>query len=82
MTKVRAEAQRLVDEGAVIALVRTSSSTYAIVLEGNKHYATKVYVNGHFTCGCDWGKAHSRTDNLCVHALAVRLAAEEARETR
>lgn len=78
MTETRAEkAQRLVDEGRVELGHLGAYETGAIVRTENSHYHTSVYASGKFFCTCRWGQAHSYTDDLCAHALAVKLAAEK-----
>ncbi len=78
MTETRAEkAQRLVDEGKVHIAHTTFHSTTALVQGKHGPYTTIIYADGHFFCTCDWGAHHSYTDDLCAHALAVKLAVEK-----
>ncbi len=81
MTETRAEkAQRLVDEGRVTIGQKTSSFTQAVVQGKDGRYRTTIYVNGTFWCTCKWGDFHNYTDDLCAHALAVKLATEKENE--
>jgi len=82
MTETRAEkAQRLVDEGRVghvyAGLLRTTSSVQGDLA----FYHVILFDSGHYFCDCDWGRFHSYTDDLCAHALAVKLAAEKENES-
>lgn len=79
MTETRAEAQRLVDEGGVHIMSRSE-----VCIEGrvgiNKQgraYHTFLYTNGRFSCNCDECRHGSLSDDLCIHALALRLAVEK-----
>lgn len=81
MTKAE-EAQRLVDHGAVEILRTTILFREAFVRGDHGPHATILYRNGRFYCTCDWGAHHSYTDDLCVHALAVRLAIEARGEEK
>ncbi len=81
MTETRLQkAQRLVDEGAVHILRTNPHFTQAVVLGEHGHYDTNIYACGHFFCNCLWGQHHSYTDDLCAHALAVKLAMERKKE--
>jgi len=81
MPETRAEkAQRLVDEGSLSLLFRESNYVRASVQSGDRIYNTVVYANGTFHCTCDWGQYHSYTDDLCAHALAVKLMTEKEKE--
>jgi len=81
MTETRAEkAQRLVDEGQVGPVHTIPLVRWAFVQREHGHYLTTIYANGTFHCTCDWGQYHSYTDDLCAHALAVKLAAEKEKE--
>lgn len=73
------EAQRLVDEGRVKIILGWSRGTAADVQGDHGLYATTVYTDGTFYCSCPWGQAHPFTDDLCAHALALRLVTEEAK---
>lgn len=78
MTKAE-KAQRLMDEGGVEIAHTTFHSTLALVQGERGPYTTTIYADGHYFCTCDWGAYHSYTDDLCVHALALRLVvADEA----
>ena len=75
MKETRAQkAQRLVDEGRVEISHTTFHSTLALVQGEREPYTTTIYSDGHYFCTCDWGAYHSYTDDLCAHALAVKLA--------
>jgi len=77
MTQTRAEeARRLVDEGRVVITEHNSMHTIANIASGFHNYATILFRSGHFYCDCGWGLFHGYTDDLCAHALAVKLAAE------
>ncbi len=77
MTETRAEkAQRLVDEGRIDIIGQSKYGAHAVVEGDNGYYTTCLYPNGHFFCTCPWGSIHSYADDLCAHALAVKLAAE------
>ena len=77
MTETRAEeAQRLVDEGYVAITSPSEFGVCGLVLGKEAVHSTFVKTNGHFFCDCDWGRDHNNTDDLCAHALAVKLAAE------
>lgn len=77
MKETRAEkAQRLVDEGWVESILQADYSTGALVRREKTHHVVTVYANGTFFCTCEWGAIHSYTDDLCAHALAVKLAVE------
>ncbi len=81
MTETRAEkAQRLVDEGRVEIILHAPDSTSAYVRGDEDVHYTFCLANGHFYCDCDWGSFHSYTDDLCAHALAVKLATEKEKE--
>jgi len=78
MAETRAEkAQRLVDEGAVRITTHAALHTIANVISDPHTYYTILFCSGHFYCDCDWGRHHFHTDDLCAHALAVKLAAEK-----
>ena len=78
MTETREqEAQRLVDHGAIEILRTTLLFTEAFVRGDHGPHATITYRNNRFYCTCEWGQAHNYTDDLCAHALAVKLAAEK-----
>lgn len=78
MTETRAEkAQRLVNEGKVESIIHSDLCTNALVKRDKTHYVTTIYANGTFWCTCKWGDVHSYTDDLCAHALAVKLAVEK-----
>ncbi len=75
MTETRLEkAQRLEDEGRVCAIMRRHNYIEARILRDGGFYRTVIYDSGCFFCTCDWGQHHSYTDDLCAHALAVKLA--------
>ena len=77
MSETRQEkARRLVDEGAVVICQHNSMFTMAHVTGDHRNYATFLFSSGHFYCECEWGAFHSHTDDLCAHALAVKLAVE------
>jgi len=77
MPETRAEkAQRLVDEGQVHILFDSAAYTQASTPGKHGLHTTVVYSNGKFWCTCDWGLYHAHTDDLCAHALAVRIAVE------
>ena len=79
MTETRAEAQRLVDEGRVTNIISWTLSIEAQVRGEHGLHRTILYHGGHFYCSCAHGAFHSYTDDLCAHALAVKLAvADEA----
>ena len=78
MTETRAEkAQRLVNEGKVHIRKNWSVLIEAEVRGDHALHHTELYPNGHYFCMCDWGQYHSYTDDLCAHALAVRLTLEK-----
>ncbi|GAH47508.1 unnamed protein product [marine sediment metagenome] len=78
MKETRAEkAQRLVDEGRVVIAFNDKHSLGGTVRSGEARYQVFTYPNGHFFCTCKWGAVHSYTDDLCAHALAVKLAVEK-----
>lgn len=82
MTKTRAEkAQRLVDEGRVSIINHQIESTFAWVRGDHSRHTTMIYASGSFTCTCDWGENHNYSDDLCVHALAVKLAVGKDEQT-
>ena len=73
MNETRAEeAKRLVDEDCVPTQPR-----YTRV--GTRHGPcfVKLYGDGTFFCTCDWSKYRNYTDDLCAHALAVKLMTEK-----
>ena len=75
MTETRAEkAQRLVHDGQVELWGMTEYAIRAYVNADVRQYLTVLYPNGRFWCECN--PFHSDADDLCVHALAVKLAAE------
>jgi len=74
------KAQRLVDERRVNIVFPGHYVTEAYVQGEHKSYAVVLYTSGRFSCPCPWGKVHWFTDDLCAHALAVKLAAGEATE--
>jgi len=75
--ETRAEkAQRLVDEGGVRYKRSTPFHTLGGVQGDHDFYDVIYYAGGHYFCTCPWGAQHSHTDDLCAHALAVKLAAE------
>ncbi|GAI22997.1 unnamed protein product [marine sediment metagenome] len=77
MTETRAEkAQRLVDEGRVDLRVPGPFLAQGFVQSGRFTYIVALYPNGHYVCDCAWGRIHSHTDDLCAHALAVKLVVE------
>ena len=77
MTETREQkAQRLVDEGHVTILSIQPFHALAVVTGDHHTYETIFFASGHFWCECEWGQVHSNTDDLCVHALAVKLAVE------
>jgi len=81
MTETRAEkAQRLVDEGRVQLVPTIPLHSQGIVRGDHEPYLVYLYPLGHFWCGCAWGRLHSYTDDLCAHALALRLAVERSRK--
>lgn len=76
MTETRVDkAQRLVDEGRIEIWGKTEYATRAYVNEDQRQYLTILYLSGGFWCECNL--VNSRTDDLCVHALAVKLAVEK-----
>ena len=78
MIETRAdEAQRLVDEGRVSIIFSNPMSTFADVLDGPSNHTTQVWPNGHYWCDCPWGNTYPHTDDLCAHALAVKMAVEK-----
>lgn len=78
MTETRAEkAQRLVDEGRVSIDLTTKYGVCAHVTGDSGTYGTITHPTGLFFCTCSWGQVHSYTDDLCAHALAVKLAIEK-----
>jgi len=75
MTKTRAEkAQRLVFEERVKILRDWAIFVEAVVQGDSGLYEVNLFSEGHYFCSCDWGADHSYTDDLCAHALAVKLA--------
>ena len=80
MTETRAEeAQRLVDEGGVHIVFGRE-----YVIEGRvgsneegRAYHTFLYPNGLHSCSCTWSQIRGPAYDLCVHALALRLAVEK-----
>ncbi|MBA7474255.1 hypothetical protein ES707_09603 [subsurface metagenome] len=77
MTETRPEkAQRLVDEEQVEIVETDSFATSAFVQGDNGLYAVLLFASGRFNCICKWGTIHWNTDDLCAHALAVKLAME------
>ncbi len=77
MTETRAEkAQRLVDAGAVDTIHHHWHAISAWVRGDHDCYRVVLYPSGNFFCACNWGAFHSHTDDLCAHALALRLAVE------
>jgi len=77
MTETRAEkAQRLVDEGRVVLAPPGPWQAHGLVKSKGNYYDVVLYPNGHYACDCAWGRIHSHTDDLCAHALAVKLAVE------
>jgi len=77
MTETRAEkAQRLVDEGRV--RITLSVPAYSLADVKGDHGTHKVSITSRviYFCTCEWGLYHSYTDDLCAHALAVKLAVE------
>ena len=78
MTETRAEkAQRLVDEGRVKLLGYLYPYTSARVQGEHSNYETTLFPSGNYVCNCSWGLAHWYGRDFCVHALAVKLAAEK-----
>ena len=75
MTKTE-KAQRLVDEGRVRIIFSNPMGTFADVLDGYSYHTTQVWPNGHYWCDCPLGSTYPYTDDLCAHALAVRLTLE------
>jgi len=74
MTESRDEkAQRLGDEGRVLVIFQSDLVTEGRVQKNGGLYHTFVYAKGTFFCNCKWGDVHSYTNDLCVHALAVKL---------
>lgn len=80
MTKAE-KAQRLVDRGCVDIRERTEHATRAFVLSDAKEYHVTLYPNAQFRCTCRHGIFHSHTDELCAHALALKLAVERRQKT-
>jgi len=81
MTETRLEkAQRLVDEGGVEIVRIAPFATTAFVQGDHGLYAVILFASGTFNCVCPWGKTYWNTDNLCSHALAVKLAVERRNE--
>lgn len=81
MTETRAEkAQRLVDEGRVKITCDTAHYKCGRVRSNQHTYFVIIYVNSHFNCTCRWGDDHSQINDLCAHALAVKLAVQKERE--
>ncbi len=81
MTETRAEkAKRLVDEGQVILIPPDPFQAKGFVESSRGLYNVVLYPNGHYACDCAWGQYHSHTDDLCAHALAVKLAVERMKE--
>jgi len=77
MTETREQkAQRLVDQGCIELSCHSSLYTEASVRGDHSLYNTCVLANGYFYCDCEWSRYHSHTDDLCVHALAVKLTVE------
>ncbi len=78
MSETRQEkAQRLVDQGRVELGHIEHNVVSGLVSSKGARYQVFVFVNGHFFCDCFWGRLHSYTDDLCAHALAVKLAVEK-----
>ena len=78
----RAEkAQRLVDEGRVSITSSNDLATYAFVTDGSKTYFAVLYPSSEpsseYFCDCRGVHWHCYTDDLCAHALAVKLAVEK-----
>ena len=76
MTKTE-KAQRLVDEGRVEIWGRTEYAVRAFVSDGPSKMLTVFYPYGHYYCECAGPIIHFDTDDLCAHALAVKLAVEK-----
>lgn len=70
------EARRLVDEGRVNIIFSNPMSTFIDVLDGQNNHTTQLFANGHYWCDCPWGSIYPHTDDLCAHALAVKLLME------
>jgi len=70
------KAQRLVGEGRVSITRVVPWVIEALVEEHPDIHTVNVFATGRYYCTCDWGDYHSYTDDLCAHALAVKLAAE------
>jgi len=71
------EEQRLVGEGRVKILSVQPFHALAVVTGDHHIYETIFFASGRFWCECEWGQDHSNTDDLCAHALAVKLAVEK-----
>ena len=71
----RAEkAQRLVDEGQVETWGEAGYEIRAYITDGpNTHFVT-LYPEGEYSCDCRGVHFHCYIDDLCAHALAVKLA--------
>lgn len=81
MTETRAEkAQRLVDKHYVVLGLPGPFLARGMVKGKRTYYDVVLYPNGHYACDCAWGRIHSHTDDLCAHALAVKLAVEKEKE--
>jgi len=79
--ETRAEkAQRLVDGEHVHLTGRGTFFQNAQVYSGWNIYFLTLYTNGHFHCTCNYGSYHSHTDDLCAHALAVKLMTEKEKK--
>lgn len=78
MTEARAEeAQRLVDWEQVDVWGMTERGLCSCVTDNSGEHLVFLYPDGSYLCLCEWGQFHSHTADLCAHALALRLAAEE-----
>ena len=75
MTETRAEkAQRLVDEGRVEVWGRTDCGIGAYITDQDDERYTVLCHYGYYKCGCAKGYRLPNADDLCAHALAVKLA--------
>jgi len=78
---LKGKAQRLVDKGQVRNPVVSEYRTTALVWDGYVCYHPSIYPNGDYWCECAWARHHAHTDDLCAHALALRLTIEKENQS-
>ena len=76
---VAEKAQRLVDEGRVGSVFAGLLRTTGTVHDDLASHWVILFDTGHYFCDCDHGKFRSYTDDLCAHALALRMVVEKER---